>query len=152
MVLDNDELKCFGNAPQGALGYGDGSPRGISAATIGDNLAYVDVGTGRTVHDELEAGKITVRRTIKRFTPTGIVFGKMESRGDGGEVVEVTGSDGQVVEEEVDVDVVIMATGFKQHCQFVDPSVVDLRWHRRGNDVPLYLGVFPTHERGSPLL
>ena len=42
-----------------------------------------------------------------------------------------------------------MATGFKQHCEFIDPGIVDLRWHRAGNDVPLYQGVFPIHKYGN---
>eukprot|EP00943_MAST-04B_sp_MAST-4B-sp1_P008642 g8642.t1 len=49
----------------------------------------------------------------------------------------------------IPIDCVIMATGFKQHCEFVDPDIVDLRWHRAGNDVPLYQGVFPIHKYGN---
>ena len=68
---------------------------------------------GRTVHDDLEEGKITVKHGIECFTERGVVF-----------------SDNPGVE--VKVDCVIMATGFKQHCQFVDPEIVDLRWHKEG--------------------
>jgi dimethylaniline monooxygenase (N-oxide forming) len=85
---------------------------------------------GRTVHSELENGNITgVKHGIERFTETGVVF---------------TDDPGVVVP----VDCVIMATGFKQHCQFMDPAIVDLRWERNGNDVPLYQGVFPIHPSG----
>ena len=85
---------------------------------------------GRTVHTELEDGNIVVKSGIDRFTRDGIVFSNNPK-------------------EEVPVDCVIMATGFKQHCQFLDPAIVDLRWQRRGNDVPLYQGVFPIHPAGK---
>jgi alpha-tubulin suppressor-like RCC1 family protein len=49
VILDNNLLKCFGYGVQGQLGQGGTGSLGISAATIGDNLATVDLGTGRTV-------------------------------------------------------------------------------------------------------
>ena len=91
---------------------------------------YDDDGEARTVHSEIANEHIACRRGIERFTPDGVVFA-----GDGG--------------KETPLDCVIMATGFKQHCQFVDPQVVDLRWQRRGNDVPLYQGIFPISEHGN---
>ena len=87
---------------------------------------------GRTVHDDLEDGNIIVKHGIERFTENGMIF-----------------TDNPGVE--VQVDCVIMATGFKQHCDFIDPNVLDLRWHRKGNDVPLYQGVFPIHKFGNRL-
>lgn len=86
-------------------------------------------GLENDVHTNLEKNRIKVKRGIKLFTKRGVVF------------------EGEDVETQVDC--VIMATGYKQHCQFVDPKVVDLRWQRKGNDVPLWLGMFPISEHGN---
>jgi Regulator of chromosome condensation (RCC1) repeat len=43
-ILDNDELKCWGDNSDGVLGLGDVLERGGTAATIGDGLGPVDVG------------------------------------------------------------------------------------------------------------
>jgi len=44
---------------------------------------------------------------------------------------------------EIPIDVVIFATGYRQAMDFLDPTIVDLRYSRRGNDVPLYKSMFP---------
>jgi hypothetical protein len=48
-VLDNSTLKCWGNNPNGELGYGDTVTRGDNAGEMGNALPTVSVGTGRTV-------------------------------------------------------------------------------------------------------
>lgn len=50
-ILDNNVLKCWGNNGYGHLGYGDGLDRGWGPNQMGDNLAPVDLGTGRTAKD-----------------------------------------------------------------------------------------------------
>ena len=58
VLLDDHNIKCWGDASSGALGYGDGNPRGATAAEMGDALPTVDLGTGRTVK-EVSAGRYT---------------------------------------------------------------------------------------------
>ncbi len=50
-ILDNDQVKCWGQGTYGQLGYGNTSSLGATSATMGDNLAYVDLGTGRTAKE-----------------------------------------------------------------------------------------------------
>lgn len=42
-------LKAWGNNREGQLGLGDTNPRGTASGQMGTNLAFVDVGSGRTV-------------------------------------------------------------------------------------------------------
>ena len=48
--------------------------------------------------------------------------------------------DGNPLDEPTPVDAVVYATGYRQQAGFVDPKVVDMRWERDGNDVPLFKG------------
>jgi hypothetical protein len=47
-ILDDHRIKCWGRNPYGQLGLGDVRDRGASASDMGDNLPFVDLGTGRT--------------------------------------------------------------------------------------------------------
>ena len=47
-ILDNDKVKCWGDNDDGQLGLGDTDSRGDDTGEMGDNLPYVDLGTGRT--------------------------------------------------------------------------------------------------------
>ncbi|CAM9284026.1 unnamed protein product, partial [Phaeothamnion confervicola] len=46
VIFSNTDLKCVGLNANGQLGYSDTTTRGDSSASIGDNLAAVDLGTG----------------------------------------------------------------------------------------------------------
>ncbi|XRB12276.1 EGF-like domain-containing protein [Pseudoscourfieldia marina] len=58
-LLDNDKVKCWGNNYAGALGYGDTNNRGDGPNEMGDNLPYVDLGTGRTAKQISLGGSAT---------------------------------------------------------------------------------------------
>lgn len=47
-ILDNNKVKCWGWNGEGQLGAGDTATRGDQAGQMGNNLPYVDLGTGRT--------------------------------------------------------------------------------------------------------
>lgn len=51
--------------------------------------------------------------------------------------------DGNPMDEATQVDAVVYATGYRQQAGFVDPKVVDMRFEREGNDVPLYKSCLP---------
>ena len=50
-VLDDGSVKCWGYNNFGQLGIGNTTTMGGAADKIGDNLAAVDLGTGRTAVD-----------------------------------------------------------------------------------------------------
>jgi hypothetical protein len=79
----------------------------------------------KTLHEQLEDGQVTVKRGINRFTADGVYF---------------KDKDGNDEATSTKVDAVIFATGYRQQAGFIDPQVVDLRWEREGNDVPLWKG------------
>lgn len=47
-LLDNGQVKCWGHNQAGKLGLGDTSNRGLRPGEMGDALAVVDLGQGRT--------------------------------------------------------------------------------------------------------
>ncbi len=48
VILDNGRVKCWGSNASGQLGLGDTRSRGDWLGDMGDDLATVDLGTGRT--------------------------------------------------------------------------------------------------------
>lgn len=54
-LLQNQKVKCWGYNGHGELGIGSTAHKGDDANEMGDNLPYVDLGTGRTVKD-IQAG------------------------------------------------------------------------------------------------
>ncbi len=47
-ILDNDRIKCWGAGQNGRLGYGSTDIVGDGPSEMGDDLPYVDLGTGQT--------------------------------------------------------------------------------------------------------
>ncbi|MGB2090211.1 MAG: ELWxxDGT repeat protein, partial [Candidatus Poseidoniaceae archaeon] len=47
-ILDNGDVKCWGNNIKGQLGIGNTTNMGVRPGDMGDNLNTVDLGTGRT--------------------------------------------------------------------------------------------------------
>ena len=58
-LLDNGQVKCWGNNAQGRLGLGDANARGDNAGEMGDSLPAVSLGTGRTAVAIAAAGSHT---------------------------------------------------------------------------------------------
>ena len=50
-IFDNGSVKCWGFNQYGNLGLGSTSHQGDDSSEMGDNLAFVDLGTGRTAVD-----------------------------------------------------------------------------------------------------
>ena len=51
LLNDDDSLKCWGMNFNGQLGYGDADNRGDQANEMGDNLASIDLGAGKTTKE-----------------------------------------------------------------------------------------------------
>ena len=47
-ILDDGSVKCWGYGGDGRLGYGNSNTRGSGPGHMGNNLPFVDLGTGRT--------------------------------------------------------------------------------------------------------
>ena len=50
-ILDNDQVKCWGNNDKGQLGLGDRNNRGDGGNEMGNSLPYVHLGDGRGAKD-----------------------------------------------------------------------------------------------------
>jgi len=86
-VLDDGTLKCWGSNLGGELGLGDTSSRGSQPNEMGDNLAIVDLGAGRTARAVSVGYPFTCalldNGTVKCWGAGGeLGLGDTQSRGD----------------------------------------------------------------------
>lgn len=88
-VLDNDELKCWGQNFSGQLGLGDTNHRGDESGEMGGNLPIVNLGTDRTAAQVITGESHTcVRLESKEVKCWGrnaeaeLGLGDTENRGD----------------------------------------------------------------------
>jgi alpha-tubulin suppressor-like RCC1 family protein len=66
-LLDNGSVKCWGNNQYGQLGQGSNTTRGDNAGEMGDSLAAVSLGTGRTAI-QLAAGRLSACALLDNAT------------------------------------------------------------------------------------
>ena len=57
-ITTDDRLKCWGYNGNGQLGIGSSIPRGQSLFNMGDNLSYMDLGTGLKINSVLPADDV----------------------------------------------------------------------------------------------
>jgi alpha-tubulin suppressor-like RCC1 family protein len=67
VILDNSEVKCWGNGASGRLGYGATTSLGDASEEMGDELAAVDLGTSRTAK-AIKAGDAHTCAVLDNFT------------------------------------------------------------------------------------
>ena len=67
VILDNSEVKCWGNGASGRLGYGATTSLGDASGEMGDALAVVDLGTSRTAK-AIKAGDAHTCAVLDNFT------------------------------------------------------------------------------------
>lgn len=89
-ILNDDKVKCWGEGFYGTLGQGGGADLGDGATEMGDNLAYVDLGTGRTAKKIVASTDsncaILDNDTVKcwgRGSEGRLGYGTANDRGDG---------------------------------------------------------------------
>ncbi len=148
-LLDTGQVKCWGENGSGELGLGDTSTRGDGAGEMGDALAPVNLGTGRT------ATGVTVGRTHTCALLDGdevkcwgynadgqLGLGDTEHRGDDpGEMGDAL----PAVDVGTGRTLVAVTTGDLYSCALLDDDTIKC-W---GNNANGSLGLGDTMERGS---
>lgn len=128
VILDDETLKCWGRNAFGQLGYGDKVSRGDGPGELGDTLAVVDLGTGRTVK-QVSAGiehtcALLDDSTVKcwgRANEGQLGYGNRNDLGDGpGEMGDVL----QAVDLETGRTAKQIAAGGVQTCAILDTDQV----------------------------
>lgn len=89
-ILDNNDLKCWGNGGAGRLGYGNTQSKGDGANEMSDNLLAVDLGTGLYATEVIAGGAHTcaiLNTGVLKCWGTGgsgrLGYGTTNNRGDG---------------------------------------------------------------------
>ena len=125
-ILDNSRVKCWGDGQDGALGSGDITDRGNNPTDMGDNLAYVDLGTNRQAL-ELSMGLRSSCALLDGgdvkcwgFNSNGeLGLGDVDNRGDGpGEMGDTL----VAVNLGTGVSAIAISSGESHHCALLSNS------------------------------
>ncbi|HMQ24886.1 MAG TPA: carboxypeptidase regulatory-like domain-containing protein [Acidimicrobiales bacterium] len=148
-LLATGKVKCWGNNASGELGYGDNAARGDGLGEMGNVLAGVDLGAGRTV-ESLASGDthtcaVLDDRTLKCWGDNGsgqLGLGDTADRGDGpGEM----GDSLPAIALGTGRSVTAVAAGAAHTCALLDNTAVKC-W---GNNAAGQLGHGNTTTRGD---
>ena len=125
-VLDNDNIKCWGNAFSGRLGYGDFRKRGDDEGEMANALPAVDLGDNRTAIQVTLGYSHTCAllddATVKCWGPAPMIgYGDTHIRGDeGGEM----GDDLPIVDLGTNRTALQVEAGDSHTCAVLDDATV----------------------------
>ena len=148
-LLDNSEVKCWGENVDGKLGLGDTESRGDEPGEMGDNLPAVDLGTNRTAAQiavgDAHTCALLENGDVKCWgsgDEGGLGLGDTENRGDdSGEM----GDDLPTVDLGAGRTAVDIAAGGSYTCAVLDNGEVKC-W---GRNAEAELGLGDTENRGD---
>lgn len=127
-LLDDATVKCWGHSFNGRLGYGDTNNRGNAPGEMGDNLAAVDLGAGRTAVQVATGGSHTCVQlddmSVKcwgRNTNGQLGYGDTNDRGN---VPGEMGDDLPVIDLGTGRTAAKIAIGGEHTCMLLDDSSV----------------------------
>ncbi len=150
-LLDNSQVKCWGDNTRGQLGTGDTVNHGAVANSMGDALLHVDLGTGRTVQAIAIGGAhgcaLTDNDRVKCWGANGhgqLGLGDQVDRGQAtGELGDALG----FVDLGAQHTVVSIGAGSHHSCAVLDDGTVRC-WGRNGSGE---LGLGDALDRGVNL-
>jgi len=127
-LLDNATVKCWGDNGYGQLGQGDTDDRGDDPDEMGDNLAAVDLGTGRTAV-AITAGEFNVcaildNATVKCWGDNvegQLGQGDQEDRGDDPDEM---GDNLAAIDLGAGRTAVAIGSGYRHSCALLDDATV----------------------------
>lgn len=128
VILDNEDVKCWGDGTYGRLGSGDELVHGDGAGEMGNNLVPIDLGTGR-VPRQISAGRYHACALFRdgsvkcwgRNQYGQLGLGDMNNRGDG---VGLMGDSLGTVDLGTGRTAVEIYTGNYHNCALLDNNTV----------------------------
>lgn len=147
--LDNSQVKCWGSNSYGQLGLGDTQNRGDGANELGDNLPFINLGTGRSalhiVAGEYHTCALLDNSQMKcwGFNNNGqLGLGDVANRGDGASEM---GDNLPFVDLGTNRRAIQISAGYNHTCVLLDNSQVKC-W---GKNLGGQLGLGNTANRGN---